>query len=172
MAIRDVTALIPPPAEPSQVGTLADWQAVERELGLTLPSDYRDFVFTYGTGDLARFYRVWNPFQGSEFVDLVRRICGYEQESQRQFPERFPYPIYPECPGFLPWGSDDNGNYYGWLTEGLADQWPVLTNAVRGQGYLLHRCSMTDYLARVLRGEIRPLASDYPSLEDLVFNAY
>ena len=86
-----------------------------------------------------------------------------------QFPQYYPYPICPEFPGFLPWGSDDNGNYYRWLTEGPADRWMVLTNEVRGQGYWLHNRTMTEYLAGVFRGEIAALASDYPAPGDLVF---
>jgi SMI1-KNR4 cell-wall len=169
MAVADVTALIPSPAFPNQVGSLDEWRAVERELGVTLPLDFREFVFTYGTGQLGRFYSVWNPFWGSEFVQQVRLICGYERESQQQFPQYFPYSIYPESPGFLPWGSDDNGNYYGWLTEGPPDRWPVLSNEVRGGGYRLHRCTMTEYLGGVFRGEIIALAGEYPGQDDLVF---
>ena len=169
MAAADITALIRPPAVPNQVGTLIEWQAVEQQLGVTLPLDFREFIFAYGTGQLGRFYWVWNPFRGSTFVEQVRLICGYERELQRQFPQYYPYPIYPECPGFLPWGSDDNGNYYGWLTDGPPDQWLVLSNGVRGQGYRLHRCNMTGYLAGVFRGEIKPLASGYPCPEDFVF---
>lgn len=169
MAVADVTALIVPPAVPNQVGTLDEWRAVERELGVTLPSDFREFVLAYGTGLLGRFYAVWNPFTGAEFTDHVRLICGYERGLQQQFPQYYPYPIYPESPGFLPWGSDDNGNYYGWLTDGPPDRWPVLSNGVRGKGYQLHHRTMTEYLAGVFRGEIIPLASEYPGPEDLVF---
>jgi hypothetical protein len=171
MTVADLTALIPPPVTAKQVGTLVEWQAVERELGIILPSDFRDFVLTYGTGQLGNFYSVWNPFAGPEFIEHVLRICGFERKSKQEFPQYFPYPIYPECPGFLPWGSDDNGNYYGWLTGGPADRWPVLSNAIRGEGYRLHDLAMTEYLAGVFRGEISPLASGYPRLEDFVFVA-
>ena len=172
MAVVDIVALIAPPASPAQVGTPTKWGAVERELGVAFPSDYRQFLRVYGTGYLGRFYSVWNPFGGAEFADHVRLICGYERDSRRQFPQYLPYPIYPESPGFLPWGSDDNGNYYGWLTEGHPDGWPVLTNEVRGHGYRLFRGTMTEYLVAVFRGEVRPLAGGYPAPDDLVFRGY
>ena len=172
MAIDGITSLIAPPPVPKQVGTVADWQVVERELGIVLPSDYRDFILSYGTGQLANLYSVWNPFRGSEFIEQVRLVCRCEQEFQKQFPHRCPYAIHPQRPGFLPWGTDENGNYYGWLTEGPSDKWPVLSNNVRGHGYKLYRLTMTEYFAAVLRGEILPLASDYPCSDDLVFTPW
>lgn len=170
MVVVDIATLIPPPAIPIQVGSLADWQAVEQELGVTFPTDFREFIFKYGTGYLGSFYSVWNPFWSSnKFVESVRLICAAERESQGRFPEFFPYAIYPDSPGFLPWGSDDNGNYYGWLTEGSADEWSVLSNEVRGLGYRLHCCTMTEYLAKVFGGEIRPLCADIFGPDDFIF---
>jgi hypothetical protein len=169
MSVADIIDLIRPPATPQQVGTLTEWKNVERELGVLYPSDFREFIFVYGTGLLGRFYSVWNRFGGTDFVEHVRLICKYERESQLEFPEYFPHPIYPESPGFLPWGSDDNGNYYGWLTHGPPDKWPVLSNEVRGEHYRLHGCTMTQYLAGVFRGQIVPLATDFPGPDDLVF---
>jgi hypothetical protein len=171
MATADVIALISPPATPHEVGTLAEWQAIEQVLGVTFPSDFREFVFAYGSGQLGQFYWVWNPFWGPEFLREVRDVCGSEGDLRRQYPDFYPYPIYPERPGFLPWGSDDNGNYYGWLTEGPSDRWPVLTNNMRGRGYRLFQGTMTEYLAGVFRGEVKPLAGDYPGPDDLVFQA-
>lgn len=171
MTLAAIVGLIPPPPAPSEVGTLTDWQAVEEELGITFPRDYREFVFAYGSGYLGQFYQVWNPFRGAAFVRHVRLICGYDRDFRRQFPQYSPHPIYPESPGYLPWGSDDNGNYYGWLTEGPPDQWPVLSNEVRGKHFQIHRVTMTGYLAGVFHGEIKPLAGGYPNPEDLTFRA-
>ncbi len=121
MAIAELKELVPPPATPFEVGTLAQWREVEAELGTALPRDYRDFVFAYGSGLFAGLYRVYNPFAASEYIALVaqgRRVCGYNRESRRSYPERFPYPYFPEPGGLLPWGNDENGNDYFWLTEG------------------------------------------------------
>lgn len=169
MALTEVTALIPPPPRPSGVGTPEEWRAIERELGLTLPTDYREFVSTYGTGRLAVEYLIYSPFWGAEYLNHVRYLCQLETDFRAQFPHRVPYPVWPEPGGVLPWADDQNGNYYLWLTEGPPDQWEVLTNQVRGHGYQRHRCTMTGYLAGVLRGEIRPLIGDFPSPEVMFF---
>lgn len=175
MSIEELKRLVPPPPQPGEVGTMEQWEAMEHTLGLVLPSDYRDFVFAYGSGLFARFYRVYNPFAASEYIALlpsISRVCEDEREFRRDWPDTVPYPIYPEVAGLLPWGNDQNGNDYYWLTEGPPDEWRVLTNEVRGDGYCKHDCSMTEYLVRVLRGEISPLASGYPTAEDRAFASW
>jgi hypothetical protein len=170
MAIDDVVRLIPPPPRPSGVGTPDEWRAVERELGLTFPADYRDFVSAYGTGMFATEYEVYNPFGGAEYLDHVRYLCRIEADFRRQLPARVPYPAWPEPGGVFPWGADQNGNYYLWLTAGPPDRWPVLTNEVRGHGYREHHCTMTEYVSGVLAGRIRPLiGGDFPGPDNFVF---
>src|SRR5207249_2196357 len=115
MPIEPLKKIVPPPPIPSEVGSLQQWQAVERQPGLALPFDYRDFVFTYGSGLFAQFYRIYNPFAASEYTALypsVERVCGCERETKSDWPDRVPYPIYPDQPGLLPWGNDENGNDY------------------------------------------------------------
>jgi hypothetical protein len=171
VAIDDVVALVPPPANPNQIGTLDEWRAVERELGLAFPTDYQEFVLTYGTGMFATEYAVFNPFAGTKYLQRVRYLCEIEADFRRKFPNRVPYAVYPEPGGVFLWGNDQNGNYYGWLTAGPPDRWPVVTNEVRGHGYREHGCSMTDYLAGVLRGQIDPLIGDFPGPDCFVFVA-
>ncbi|HEV7405312.1 MAG TPA: SMI1/KNR4 family protein [Chthoniobacteraceae bacterium] len=172
MSIERLGNLVEPPKRPSEVGSLAQWEAVERQLGVVLPSDYRDFVFTYGTGHFAHFYGVYNPFASSEWIALwpsVQRVCAGERQIKRHFPDAVPYPVYPDQPGLLPWGGDDNGNYYFWMTKGAPDTWKVLSDEVRGEGFQEYGCTMTEFLTGVLCGEFKPLAGDYPKDEDRVF---
>jgi hypothetical protein len=175
VALVDVLSLITPPAQPSGVGTLDEWRLVERELGLVLPTDYREFVFAYGHDRLAGMYSVYNPFVthlGRRYIERVRDVCQSEADFRVDFPERVPYPVWPEPGGLFPWAGDDNGNEYFWLTAGPPDEWPVVSNAPRGRGYREQGGTMTEYLAGVLRGEIRPLISDFPTPQDMVFDSY
>jgi hypothetical protein len=169
MALAVVTGLVPPPARPSGVGTLEQWRAAERELDLVFPTDYREFVFAYGTGTFATEYSVYSPFWGAEYFDHVRYLCQIEREFRVEFPNRVPYPVWPEPGGVFPWGSDQNGNYYLWLTDGPPDLWQVVTNEPRGHGYREHDCTMTEYLAGVMLGRIRPLIGDFPTPDCFVF---
>jgi hypothetical protein len=175
MPIEPLKKIVPPPAQPSEVGSLQQWQTVEHQLGLVLPADYRDFVFSYGSGLFAQFYRVYNPFASSEYTALhasVHRVCGAAREFKRDWPDRVPYPIYPDQPGLLPWGNDENGNDYYWFTEGAPDTWRVLSDEGRGEGFREYGCTMTEFLTKVLLGEFEALAGDYPRDENRVFEAW
>jgi hypothetical protein len=175
MSFTALKSLVPPPTQPFEVGSFEQWQSFEKQLGLTLPSDYRDFVFAYGSGLFARFYRIYNPFSNSEWINLrssVQRTCGWILETKRDWPDHVPYDIYPACPGLLPFGNDENGNNYYWLTKGSPDSWPVIQDEVRGDGFFRHDCSMTDFFCGVLNGKIEPLAGGYPNTEDCVFEAW
>lgn len=52
MSVAKLKKLIPPPEKPLEVGTPAKWSKIEKQLGITLPEDYRDFIFTYGSASL------------------------------------------------------------------------------------------------------------------------
>jgi hypothetical protein len=175
MPIEPLKKIVKPPLHPSEVGSLHQWQDIERQLDLVLPSDYRDFVFTYGSGLFAQFYRVYNPFAASEYTALcpsIQRVCAAERETKHNWPDRVPYPIYPDRPGLLPWGNDENGNDYYWLTKGAPDTWLVLSDEVRGEGFRDYGCTMTEFLAGVLLGKFEALAGDYPRDENRVFEAW
>lgn len=175
MSVQQLARLIPPPAKPREVGTVAQWQAVERDLGTALPSDYREFIERYGSGLLARFYVIFSPFSSNENVALlscVRSICKYQREFQQEWSDRVTYPIWPEPGGLLPWGTDDNGNDYFWRTNGAPDQWIVAHDDMRNGGYRLHDCSMSEFLVQILTGEIAALTGNYPRDDDLIFEPF
>jgi hypothetical protein len=175
MSIGKLNALVPPPVRPSEAGSLEQWRVVEQRLGLALPSDYREFIFAYGTGRFAQFYRVYNPFSASEWMSLfpsVDRVCKAAREIKRDWPEDVPYPIYPERPGLLPWANDENGNDYYWLTDGPPDTWQVYSDEVRAEGFRQYGRCMTDFLCEVLTGKIQALAGDYPRDSHRVFETW
>jgi hypothetical protein len=176
VSIKRLTKLVPPPESPTEVGSLEEWEAAEEELGAGLPRDYREFVYRYGSGLFAGLYIVYNPFAASEYIrllDRVRTVCEIERDLKQSMGSKYvSFPIFPEKGGILPWGRDENGNDYYWLTEGPPSKWTVVQNNVRGKGYARHNCSMTGFLLEVLEGRIKPLASGYPGPEDFVFHPY
>jgi hypothetical protein len=175
MSLAQLKRLVPPPRQPREAGSLAEWPAVEQKLGIALPTDYRDFILTYGTGQFANFYNIYNPFSVSEWINLracVERVCKAEREFKREWPDTVPYKIFPEQLGLLPWGGDDNGNYYFWLTDGPADSWMVVSNEERGEGFREYGRCMTDFLFEILTGKIDILAGDSLRDEDRVFTPW
>jgi hypothetical protein len=172
MGIEALKVLVQPPKTPLETGGLQEWRAAEKRINLELPTDYRDFILAYGTGLFARFYGVYNPFSKNEYVNLelsLKRACDAQREIKAQFPNEVPYLIYPERPGLLPWGRDDNGNDYFWLTDGPPDSWKVVSCENRGEGFREYGRTMTEFLCEVLTRKIEALAGDYPTDEDRVF---
>ncbi|MCC7421496.1 MAG: SMI1/KNR4 family protein [Planctomycetaceae bacterium] len=155
MAIRELIAIVPPPESPS--GSVEDktWDHLERELGVRLPDDLRDFAVLYGSG---RFYgtgiQVYNPFS-TYYVATVTDMCDvFRTLKQYEGDEYVPFNIYPELPGIFPWGGDNNGNMMFWLTEGLPDEWPTLLWLRHDGNFYRYETSMTASLAGVFSRQI------------------
>ena len=129
--LKPLTALLPPPKNP--VGLGRTWLEVERELGVALPSDFKDFVDKYGTGLIAGagsdlgFLHVWNfrdPDRPS-IVDAVSGVIkGYEDAKKKGYAS--PYPFYPAAGGLLPFASTPDGDYFNWRTVGSPPKWDVV----------------------------------------------
>lgn len=159
MAIEELTALVVPPESPSEVLAKPGWNAIERKLGVRLPSDYKEYVTTYGSGLLGNFIIVANPFsahEGVELFSIIEMLCTELRERKNNEGENgVAYAIYPEGSGLLPWGGDENGNGLYWLMEGTPDRWPCLVGAGRDSRWERFDMPMTSFLAKALSGEIK-----------------
>ena len=145
MSVEQLASLVPPPAQPVDIGGPEAWDALQARLGLPLPADWLAFGRRYGSGafDGGNLWVV-NPV-GAGAADEVEYQCGFE----------FPFPTHPSSPGFLPWAADENGNKFGWLTEGPPDGWPVAVVGHESEGAPeRHPGPMTAFLARLLGGEL------------------
>lgn len=174
-----LTSIVTPPVHPSEVPTHPDWEKIEKQLGLTLPVDYRDFVQRYGSGLLANFIRVFNPFSSFEYLALipsVHRISDIRRTlKSTEGDEEVPYIVYPDAPGLVPWGNDENGNTFYWLTSGAPDRWPTVVGEGRGRRWERFELPFTLFLAKTLTKEIEcPIwPDDFPLIpDDHVFQPY
>lgn len=125
MAIETLTALFSPPDEP--LGTTGDWDAAEWDLGIALPADFKDLIRVYGSGTFGGVGRfggvgVFNPLR-QEDRDTLR----FDIQRFRDLREacEFNLALFPESPGFLPWGLDCQDNLYCWWVDGPPDKWTV-----------------------------------------------
>lgn len=100
-----------------------DWLAAENDLGVEFPSDFKDLIHAYGTGEFYGDLAIENPLRMwgrngiREYLDCYRELreaCEYS------------FPLFPESPGLLPWGGDNNGHLYCWWTEGSPDEWKIV----------------------------------------------
>jgi hypothetical protein len=124
MPIKELLALVRPPKDP--IDTQGDWGSVEIVVETVYPSDFKELISRYGSG---RFFfdghlEVFNPLT---IAGLTRIKTVQKQfKAGREGGSGWSLPIHPEKGGLLPWGWDENGNRYAWLTKGKPDQWPVV----------------------------------------------
>jgi len=113
-------------------GRFFDWPTIEGDLGLRLPSDYKLLAESFPAGWFRRFVRVWRPERWPDGrVRLLGEAAAGGLEYIREFREtgegEFPYPIFPEPGGVLPWGYTRTAGQVFWLTgPGDPDGWPVV----------------------------------------------
>jgi hypothetical protein len=149
--------LLPPPADPVEPGRPEGWAEVEAALGTELPSDFKAFTEGYGSGKIDDFLYLFNPFTAGQDGNLVaekdRVLAGYRQTRDR-FPERLPWPAFPEPGGVLPLGRTDNGDELYWVTDGRPDQWPVALVEARAALQEVHPMPVTGFLAALAANQL------------------
>jgi hypothetical protein len=149
--------LLPPPAEPLEPGRPDGWAEVEAALGTGLPSDFTAFTERYGSGKVDDILYLFNPFtrgpDGNQLIEKDRVLAGYRQTRAR-FPDRLPWPPFPEPGGVLPLGRTDNGDELYWVTQGQPDQWPVALLEARAALQEVHPMSVTGFLAALAANQL------------------
>lgn len=168
MGIHDLLALMPPPSDPFEKGSGVS--VSEESLGVSLPADYIAFGTHYGTGEIfdpcGLTLTILNPFSATYREDVLSECLRLQQTKARYetTDDPMPYDIYPIVPGLFPWGRDDNGFGFYWLTGGASDQWPIMVKPPREHLYFQRfDLTMTSFLAKSFRREIECVAwSDAP----------
>jgi hypothetical protein len=134
LPLKSIAKLVAPPSKPR--GLNRSWKAVEKDIGLKLPGDYKEFIDTYGTGQLSSaegWVVVWNFRDVALFGTPLREVlcgqgsvvAGYKRlEKESSYP--CPYPTYPEPGGLLPFASVNDVQNLNWLTKGDSDRWDVV----------------------------------------------
>ncbi|MBL8556372.1 MAG: SMI1/KNR4 family protein [Phenylobacterium sp.] len=153
MSIENLTRVVPPPDRPGDP-FLGSWRDIEAKLGTALPRDYKAFVRMYGRGQFMEYVWIWTPGawdHHDRLESMAPTVLRLLKED-----EDFPFPVWPEAGGLLPFGSTLDGDYLAWVTHGAPDDWTV-TVLDRGMGYQeahANACGMTDLLAGMATGEI------------------
>lgn len=120
MAIGDLVAVMPTPNVPFEASSADAWASVEARLGTSLPDDYKEFIGLYGSGRIANFLWIFNPFSSNKNLNLEQQI---ELQSSvlgelESYGEKNPYKSFPAPGGVLPFGITDNGDVVFWRTAG------------------------------------------------------
>jgi len=168
MISETLKQLMPPPAAPAESRSERGWEFVEAELGIELPSDYKEYISIYGTGSVDNFLWVLNPFSENKYLNLIdesKATLQAFQQLQRDFGETIPYTLYPEPLGLFPWAVTDNGDHLFWLRKGSPSEWAIVVADSRAPEWEEFKVSMTEFLAGILTKRIRVdiFPDDFPS---------
>ena len=135
-----------------------DWAAIEADLGLPLPGDYKLLAETFPEGWFRGWVRVWLPDLSEEghprlLSDFTAGLLGSLREFQDTGECLFPFPLFPEPDGALPWGQLHSIGTAYWLTgPGDADEWPVIIATEEGDYWQRFDGPLTEFLAEVATG--------------------
>jgi hypothetical protein len=151
MALRNLISVISPPAAPKENSNGSALHKLEIALGISFPADYKEYAAAYGSGgflDLGGLsIDILNPL-AKNYRERLHSFCGFASHAKLVSTEdEFPFEVFPDIPGLLPWGIDDAGGSLSWLTEGPADAWPIIAMVARESIIERFDMPMTEFLA-------------------------
>ncbi|WP_162952731.1 SMI1/KNR4 family protein [Streptomyces hundungensis] len=133
-----------------------DWGAISRELGVSLPSDYRQLSESYPRFSISDFLFVSIPQPGEErgFVAGIREQLD-DLGSLVDSEMNHGYLPYPKAGGLIPWGSSFEGDTFYWHTDQTCGDWSVVI-AGHNDDWVAYSGTMTEYLTGLVSGVISP----------------
>jgi hypothetical protein len=157
MSVKELCAILSFPDSP--VENDGAWQKIEDELGISFPDDYKQFIDIFGTAYIGNFIYVLNPFaenRNFNFSEQHIMILEAFREIGSFFGgEKFPYPLYPDKGGLLPWGFSINGDHLFWFAQGEPQEWTIAVDESRGASFETYNDSMSSFLVKLLKKEIQ-----------------
>ena len=113
MYLKKIVSLLQIPRQIYNNGNNQKWDEYQKMYNYEFPSDYKEFINTYGTGGISNFLWVLTPFESNDEINIFKRaktMCASLNYMKSLFPDKYKYSIFPEEDGLLPWGYTDNGD--------------------------------------------------------------
>jgi len=146
-----------------------DVRAAEESLGIRLPSDYYEYVRRFPPGTFQDFLVVLNVRPSPYVADLARAVSRIVENLQEDLAGAvdFPYRLFPEPGGLLPWGYIGMDDLFFWHTEGDdPDDWgTVVTDHWLSEPHR-YAGSFTECVTSLIHG-----TSGLPEMEHLAARA-
>ena len=180
MSLHALLEVMAPPLQPIEAVDIRNWEIYELTTGIVLPDDYKAYLNVYGTGIIGGIITPYNPFcrraawkPSYTCRNWIRQALGIQKAKPTFGEDIFPYSLYPETGGVLPWGSTDNGDQLFWLTSGEPNTWTILIQEVRSSHFHTFDYSMTEFLRAWIEGEIKSGIIPYDAIDhDLLFEPF
>lgn len=144
---------IMPPHEGA--GDMVNWQEAEDSWGVRFPSDYKEFVAVYGTGEVDAFLTflipgvIDGPIPTDGMAEETRhaRQMWLKYAPDRSVPADTPPPV-------IAWGVNARSDLLCWVTtERDPTDWPVAIWSRGDLRWRFHDCGMAEYVLRLFQGE-------------------
>ncbi|SFA72337.1 Imm30 family immunity protein [Selenomonas ruminantium] len=152
-----------------------EWLDVQRQHNVKFPSDYIEFIDSYGIGAIDNFLWILSPWTDNDnlnfFVNMKKSMWAY-QYLREESPEDFPFELYPATDGLLPFGLTDNGDELYWQnTDDNPNLWKLIIYESRSTVYYEYNLSFTDFLVGLFVGGIscEILPDEWPRYKRVIF---
>ncbi|MFJ6781292.1 SMI1/KNR4 family protein [Streptomyces yangpuensis] len=157
-AVTRLRQLLPPPA---RGGDVVDRERLTDAAQLELPRDYREFVESYGGGEIDEYLSVSTPpVPGSPYGDLLDRVDPALPDRYRQ--ELGALLGGEDVPLLLPFADSASSDVAFWLRKGAADSWTVATfrrQAPAGANpWTVFDGGMAEFCLAILTGTVHPFS--------------
>ena len=160
---EDLVGLVPPPEEPDPAGGGLPESVV-------LPEDYLHFLSVYGVGTFDMFLHVMAPERSDGRANVRERTASFWSVLERMS-EFVPEAMAPlsdmlhAAASVAVWGSTDNGDLCLWVVPAEGEDGFVLVIGSRFEDWYEYGVSITEFLHRILTGDIRCPAfpEDFPT---------
>ncbi|MFF4879401.1 hypothetical protein [Micromonospora sp. NPDC000668] len=134
-----------------------DWAEVESELGVTLPTDYKEICHRFGPGSFSAYLYVLPPTADQGSTSLLGTWRRYRQDNREgDMIEQFlaPYGLYEpdRGPGLIRWASDQTEGEYFWLADRSvgSDRWPLIVRKDPLEPWRRLDMSVAEFVYRVI----------------------
>lgn len=157
--IQELMALVPPPEPPAD--TTVDWTAAEADVGLLLPTDYKEFISHYGSVDLCGVIYVFHPkrpLYGKSIKEESIEVLNETINCMDTGRENLRYPDYPIAGGILPIARIYE-HLLCWITEGPPDTWRLLYWGWFGERVYEYKMTLTEFLIEVFNERMEDIVS-------------
>lgn len=139
--------------EPLEISV--DWAAIERELGVPLPADYKALYEAFGGGVFSDSVYFLGRDEGVSFDFMAqwRASLSVDQDNKLGNVSAVePYAIYaPGGKGLVKWGSTEWADEYFWLIDAeRPGEYPILARSNDIGAWLRYDVSSSEFLYRVL----------------------
>lgn len=137
-AVARLIELVPPPADPLEIGSAEEWNAVEKWLGVELPADYRTLCQHYGSGvfrhdgDEDYFLNPFSPVYEPSIEHWLEDLRSRRAARTGHHP--FPFPVFPDLPGVFPIGNQEYIRELYYLVHEDRSGWSILYEDLLGEG--------------------------------------